>query len=129
MQRKACPTQSSSAADSFAYADFSFGAVRPHGYDDPEPFTDEVHTMSESPCFSTRTAAAAPANFAPRVVEPAEADAPDGLGLALELTLVQPVDGIAGRALRIHLRRGARMEQAETLRDLLHQVGADIVVS
>ncbi|MCG5073709.1 hypothetical protein [Paraburkholderia tagetis] len=86
--------------------------------------------MSESACFSTRfSTTACVANFAPRVVEPAAADAPDGLGLALELTLVRPVEGIAGRALRIHLRRGARMEQAETLRDLLHEVGADIVVS
>lgn len=97
--------------------------------------------MSESTCFSTRVSAAAPANFqanlkanleanfTPRIVEPVQADAPDGLGLALELTLARPVDGIAGRALRIHLRRGARMEQAETLRDLLHQVGVDIVVS
>ena len=85
--------------------------------------------MSESACFSTRISAAVPANFAPRVVEPEEADAPDGLGLALELTLVRPVDGIAGQTLRIHLRRGARMEQAEALRDLLHQVGADIVVT
>ena len=85
--------------------------------------------MSESAGFSTRNSAAAQASFTPRVVEPAEADAPDGRGLALELTLVRLVDGIAGRALRIHLRRGARMEQAETLRDLLHQVGADIVVS
>jgi hypothetical protein len=81
------------------------------------PFTDEVHAMSESACFS------------PRVVEPVEADAPDGLGLALELRLVRPIDGIEGRALRIHLRHGARMDQAETLRDLLHEVGADIVVA
>ncbi|QBQ97573.1 hypothetical protein [Paraburkholderia pallida] len=85
--------------------------------------------MSDSACFSPRVSAVSAANFAPRVVEPAQADAPDGRGLALELTLVRPVDGIAGQALRIHLRHGARMEQAETLRDLLHQVGADIVVS
>ncbi|NLP64190.1 hypothetical protein [Paraburkholderia sacchari] len=85
--------------------------------------------MSESTCSSSRSSTACLASFAPRVVEPAEADAPDGFGLALELTLSRPIDGIAGRTLRIHLRRGARMEQAETLRDLLHEVGADIVVS
>lgn len=85
--------------------------------------------MSESACLSSRSSTAFPASFAPRVVEPAEADAPDGFGLALELALARPIDGIAGRTLRIHLRRGARMEQAETLRDLLHEVGADIVVS
>ncbi|WP_321952998.1 hypothetical protein [Paraburkholderia bannensis] len=73
--------------------------------------------MSDTACFS------------PRVVEPAEADAPECHGLALELRLARPIDGIAGHALRIHLRRGARMEQAETLRDLLHEVGADIVVT
>lgn len=73
--------------------------------------------MSESACFK------------PRVVEPIAADQPDGLGLAIELWLSRPVDGIAGRAVRIHLRRGARMDQAETLRDLLHAVGTDIVVS
>ncbi|MCP3708982.1 hypothetical protein M3I54_18625 [Paraburkholderia sp. CNPSo 3274] len=69
------------------------------------------------------------ASFNPRVVEPVVPDAPDGLGLAVELWLARPVDGIAGRALRIHLRHGARMEQAETLRDLLHAVGTAIVVS
>lgn len=73
--------------------------------------------MSESACFK------------PRVVEPVAVDQPDGLGLAVELWLSRPVDGIAGRALRIHLRHGARMEQAETLRDLLHAVGVDIVVA
>lgn len=67
--------------------------------------------------------------FSPRVVEPAEADSPEGRGLALELRLSRPIDGIAGHALRIHLRRGARMHQAETLRDLLHEFGADIVVA
>ncbi|MDR3096565.1 MAG: hypothetical protein LBV73_05755 [Paraburkholderia sp.] len=85
--------------------------------------------MSESACFPPRFSTAAPASFAPRVVEPADADAPGVPGLALELTLLQPVGGIAGRALRIHLRRGARMEQAELLRDLLHEVGVDIAVS
>lgn|GEM_PF-748779 len=85
--------------------------------------------MSASAGFPPRVSAAAQANFTPRIVEPVQADAPDGLGLALELTLARPVEGIAGRALRIHLRRGTRMEQAETLRDLLHQVGAEIVVS
>jgi hypothetical protein len=68
-------------------------------------------------------------SFKPRVVEPVVPDAPDGLGLAVELWLARPVEGIAGRALRIHLRHGARMDQAETLRDLLHAVGAEIVVS
>jgi len=68
-------------------------------------------------------------SFKPRVVEPVVPDSPDGLGLAVELWLARPVDGIAGRALRIHLRHGARMEQAETLRDLLHAIGTEIVVS
>jgi hypothetical protein len=78
---------------------------------------DEVKTMSESACFK------------PRVVEPVAVDRPDGLGLAVELWLSRPVDGIAGRAVRIHLRSGARMEEAETLRDLLNAVGTNIVVS
>ncbi|WP_028225075.1 hypothetical protein [Paraburkholderia ferrariae] len=73
--------------------------------------------MSESACFK------------PRVVEPVAVDRPDGLGLAIELWLSRPVDGIAGQAVRIHLRRGARMEEAEALRDLLHAVGTDIVVT
>ncbi|HTH59934.1 MAG TPA: hypothetical protein VL689_07215 [Paraburkholderia sp.] len=73
--------------------------------------------MSESACFK------------PRVIEPVCERRPDGLGLAVELWLSRPVDGIAGRALRIHLRRGARMEQAETLRDLLHEIGVDLVVA
>ena len=68
-------------------------------------------------------------SFKPRVVEPVVPDAPDGLGLAVELWLARPVDGIAGRALRIHLRHGARMDQAETLRDQLHAVATEIVVS
>ena len=68
-------------------------------------------------------------SFKPRVVEPVVRDAPDGLGLAVELWQARPVDGIAGRALRIHLRHGARMDQAETLRDLLHAVATEIVVS
>jgi hypothetical protein len=81
--------------------------------------------MSETVCLPACSAA----SFVPRVIEPAEADAPDGLGLALELRLARPVNGIVGRTLRIRLRRGSRMEQAETLRDLLREVGADIVVS
>lgn len=72
--------------------------------------------MSESACFK------------PRVIEPVSDRQPEGLGLAVELWLSRPVDGITGQALRIHLRRGARMEQAETLRDLLHEIGVDIVV-
>jgi hypothetical protein len=40
-----------------------------------------------------------------------------------------PVDGIAGHAVQIHLRGAARMAQAEALRDLLHQLGTDIVVA
>nr|WP_241991330.1 hypothetical protein [Paraburkholderia sp. RAU2J] len=47
----------------------------------------------------------------------------------MELWLAQPVDGIAGRALQIHLRSGAKMAHAETLRDLLHAWGTEIVVS
>ncbi|MFP6559011.1 hypothetical protein WJ542_11925 [Paraburkholderia sp. B3] len=73
--------------------------------------------MSESACFK------------PRVIESAAADCPEGLGLAVELWLSRPVDGIAGRAVRIHLRSGARMEQAETLRDLLNAIGTNIIVS
>lgn len=73
--------------------------------------------MSESACFK------------PRVIEPVCDRQPDGLGLALELWLSRPVDGIAGHALRIRLREGAKMEQAETLRDLLHEIGVEIVVA
>jgi hypothetical protein len=73
--------------------------------------------MSESACFK------------PRVVEPIIVDRPEGLGLAVELWLSRPVDGIAGQAVRIHLRSGARMEQAETLRDLLKAIGTNIVVT
>lgn len=73
--------------------------------------------MSESACFK------------PRVIEPVCERQPDGLGLAIELWLSRPIDGIAGQALRIHLRSGARMEQAETLRDLLHEIGVDLVVT
>jgi hypothetical protein len=73
--------------------------------------------MSEHACFK------------PRVVEPVTQHAPDGLGLAVELWLARPVDGIDGHALRIHLRSDARMAQAEALRDLLRALGTDIVVS
>ncbi|MBB5465857.1 hypothetical protein HDG32_001964 [Paraburkholderia sp. CI2] len=52
-----------------------------------------------------------------------------GPGLAVELWFAQPIDGIAGRAVQIHLRSGARMEQADSLRDLLHAWGTRIVVS
>jgi len=67
--------------------------------------------------------------FRPRVIEPVVDSQPEGLGLAVELWLAQPVDGVAGRALQIHLRSDAKMEQAETLRDLLHAWGTRIVVS
>ncbi|MDE1184210.1 hypothetical protein [Paraburkholderia sp.] len=67
--------------------------------------------------------------FKPRVIEPVVQGRPDGLGLAVELWLARPVDGIAGRAVQIHLRSDAQMAQAEALRDLLHQVAADIVVT
>lgn len=67
--------------------------------------------------------------FKPRVIEPVAVDRPEGLGLAVELWLAQPIDGIAGRALQIHLRSGAKMAQAETLRDLLHALGTEIVVA
>lgn len=67
--------------------------------------------------------------FKPRVIEPVVADRPEGLGLAVELWLARPVDGIAGHALQIHLRGDTQMAQAEALRDLLHQLGMDIVVS
>ena len=73
--------------------------------------------MSDSACFK------------PRVIEPVVVNQPEGLGLAVELWLAQPVDGIAGRALQIHLRRDAKMPQAEALRDLLHAWGTEIVVS
>ncbi|MFC5427907.1 hypothetical protein ACFPTO_03645 [Paraburkholderia denitrificans] len=69
------------------------------------------------------------ASFKPRVVEPAAVDQPEGRGLAVELWLARPVDGIAGRAVRIDLRSGAGMEQAEALRDLLHAIGTGIVVT
>jgi hypothetical protein len=69
------------------------------------------------------------ASFKPRVIEPVADNQPDGLGLAVELWLAHPVDGIAGHAVQIHLRGGARMAQAEALRDLLHQLGTDIVVT
>lgn len=67
--------------------------------------------------------------FKPRVIEPVAADRPEGLGLAVELWLARPVDGIVGHALQIHLRGDTQMAQAEALRDLLHQLGMDIVVS
>jgi hypothetical protein len=67
--------------------------------------------------------------FKPRVIEPVAANQPEGLGLAVELWLARPVDGIAGQALQIHLRGDTQMSQAEALRDLLHQLGMDIVVS
>lgn len=67
--------------------------------------------------------------FKPRVIEPVATDRPEGLGLAVELWLARPVDGIAGHALQIHLRDDTQMAQAEALRDLLHQLGIDIVVS
>jgi hypothetical protein len=67
--------------------------------------------------------------FKPRVIEPVATDQPDGLGLAIELWLARPVDGIAGHALQIHLRGDTQMAQAEALRDLLHQLGMDIVVT
>ncbi|MGF6738017.1 hypothetical protein [Paraburkholderia atlantica] len=73
--------------------------------------------MSDSACFR------------PRVIEPVVEDQPEGLGLAVELWFAQPIDGIAGRAVQIYLRSGARMEQAESLRDLLHAWGTRIVVS
>ena len=73
--------------------------------------------MSDSACFK------------PRVIEPVVVNQPEGLGLAVELWLAHPVDGIAGRALQIHLRRDAKMAQAEALRDLLHALGTEIVVS
>lgn len=69
------------------------------------------------------------AAFKPRVIEPVAVNQPEGLGLAVELWLARPVDGIAGRAVQIHLRGDARMAQAEALRDLLHQLGMDIVVA
>jgi hypothetical protein len=73
--------------------------------------------MSDSACFK------------PRVIEPVVDNQPEGLGLAVELWLAHPVEGIAGRAVQIHLRRDAKMAQAETLRDLLHALGTQIVVS
>ncbi|MEC5405463.1 hypothetical protein VOM14_07750 [Paraburkholderia sp. MPAMCS5] len=73
--------------------------------------------MSDSACFK------------PRVIEPVAVNQPEGLGLAVELWLAQPVDGISGRAVQIHLRSGAKMAQAEALRDLLHALGTEIVVT
>ena len=73
--------------------------------------------MSDSACFK------------PRVIEPVVVNQPAGLGLAVELWLAQPVDGITGRALQIHLRSGAKMAQAEALRDLLHALGTEIIVA
>jgi len=73
--------------------------------------------MSDSACFK------------PRVIEPVVVNQPEGLGLAVELWFTHPVDRIAGRALQIHLRGGAKMAQAEALRDLLHALGTEIVVA
>ncbi|SEC22141.1 hypothetical protein SAMN02787142_1048 [Burkholderia sp. WP9] len=73
--------------------------------------------MSDSACFK------------PRVIEPVVVNQPEGLGLAVELWLAQSVDGITGRALQIHLRSGAKMAQAEALRDLLHALGTEIIVA
>jgi hypothetical protein len=83
----------------------------------PRFLVNEVHAMSESACFK------------PCVVEPAAVGQPEGRALAVELWLSRPIDGIAGRALRIDLRNGTRMDQAELLRDLLHAVGTNIVVT
>jgi hypothetical protein len=83
----------------------------------PRFLEKEVHAMSESACFK------------PCVVEPAAVGQPEGRALAVELWLSRPVDGIAGRALRIDLRNGTRMDEAEKLRDLLHAVGTNIVVT
>lgn len=73
--------------------------------------------MSESACFK------------PCVIEPAAVGQPEGRALAVELWLSRPVDGIAGRAVRIDLRHGTPMDEAEKLRDLLHAVGTNIVVT
>ena len=73
--------------------------------------------MSESACCK------------PRVIEPICNRQPDGPGLALEPWLSRSVDGIAGRALRVPPRRGAKRERAETWRDPLHAIGVDIVVA
>ncbi|NPT44564.1 hypothetical protein GNZ12_25265 [Paraburkholderia sp. 1N] len=73
--------------------------------------------MSDSACFK------------PRVIEPVVVNQPEGLGLAVELWLAHPVDGIAGRAVQIHLRSDTKMAQAEALRDLLHVLGTEIVVA
>ena len=73
--------------------------------------------MSDSACFK------------PRVIEPVADNQPDGLGLAVELWLAQPVYGIAGRAVQIPVRANTRMAQAEALRDLLHALGTEIVVT
>lgn len=58
--------------------------------------------------------------FKPRAIEAVVDNQPEGLGLAVELWLAHPVDGIAGHAVQIHLRRDAKMAQAESLRHLLH---------
>jgi hypothetical protein len=83
----------------------------------PRFLEKEVHVMSESACFK------------PCVIEPAAVGQPEGRALAVELWLSRPVDGIAGRAVRIDLRHGTRMDEAEKLRDLLHAVGTNIVVT
>ncbi|HXZ09644.1 MAG TPA: hypothetical protein VEI25_16460 [Paraburkholderia sp.] len=97
--------------------DLSLGDGRPRYYDVGEASTTGTSIMPERACFT------------PRVIEPVTEHTPEGLGLALELWFAHPVDGIDGRALRIHLRSDARMPQAETLRDLLHALGTDIVVT
>lgn len=68
-------------------------------------------------------------NFRPRVIEPANANAPSGVGVAVELEFHESVPGLHGDSIVLHLKDDASMEQAERLRDLLAQFVVKVVLS
>lgn len=68
-------------------------------------------------------------NFRPRVIEPANDGAPGSVGVGVELEMSGVVPGLHGDTVLLYMTDDSTMEQAEQLRNLLHQVVVKIAVS
>lgn len=68
-------------------------------------------------------------NFRPRIIEPANSFAPNGIGVGVELEFCEDIPGIRGDTLLLFLRDDADMDQAENLRNLLSDLVLAVKVS
>lgn len=70
-----------------------------------------------------------PKNFRPRVIEPANAQSPNGVGVAVEIEFHEKVEGLDANTIVLHLGSAATMAEGERLCDLLSELVTKIALS